>query len=143
MTAAEIIKERANHTLPNMGLTTWKNQKSGGRIRKSDTSVAKACLAEGEIADLNRLVSMFLDFAENQAAKRKRKSMGDWWSKLNDFLKFNEYQVLGDYGGIRKKTADALAAAEFEKFKPIQDAELKSDFDQIVAIVQSSKIKGT
>lgn len=143
MTAAEIIKARADHSLPNMGLTTWKNQKSGGKIRKADVTVAKNYLAEGEISDLNRLVSMFLDFAENQAVKRKRLSMQDWWDKLDDFLRFNEYQVLKDFGAVKKTLADKFAQGEYEKFKPIQDANFESDFDKIVETVQSVKLKGT
>jgi hypothetical protein len=143
MTAAEIIKQRADHSLPNMGLTTWKTQKEVGKIRKSDTSVAKGYLAEGEISDLNRLVSMFLDFAENQAAKRKRMSMSDWWAKLDDFLRFNEYQILENYGSIKKTTADKFAANEFDKFKPIQDEAHKSNFDEVVAIVRGVELKGT
>lgn len=142
MTAAEIIKARADHSLPNMGLTNWKNQSSGGKVRKSDVTVAKNYLAEGEISDLNRLVSMFLDFAENQASKRKRMSMQDWWSKLDDFLRFNEYQVLKDFGSIKKSLADKFAISEYQKFKPIQDDQFKSDFDEIVEAVQSVKIEG-
>ncbi len=135
MVAAEIIKERANHGLPNMGLTTWKNQKDSGKIRKSDTSVAKNYLAQGEIDDLNRLVSMFLDYAENLASKGRRMSMKDWKDKLDEFLRFNEYQILQNYGNIKKSTGDRFAADEFAKFKPIQDADYKSDFDSVVQTV--------
>lgn len=142
MTAAEIIKKRADHNLPNMGLTTWKNQISGGKVRKSDTTVAKNYLAEGEISDLNRLVSMFLDFAENQAAKRKRMTMQDWWDKLDDFLRFNEYQVLQDYGSIKKSLADRFAELEYKKFKPIQDENFKSDFDEVVESVRNIEVRG-
>lgn len=137
MTAAEIIKLRADHKLPNMGLTTWKNQSSGGKIRKSDTSVAKNYLAEDEISDLNRLVSMFLDYADNFARKRRPMSMKDWHEKLDDFLKFNEYQILSNYGRIKKKTADKMAELEFSKFKPVQDAAYKSDFDKVVEHIQT------
>lgn len=143
MTAAEIIKERADHKLQNMGLTTWKNQRSGGKVRKADVTVAKNYLAEGEVSDLNRVVSMFLDFAENLASKRKRMSMQDWWSKLDDFLLFNEYQVLKDFGSVRKSLADKLAINEYEKFKPLQEEQFKSDFDKIVETVRSGKIEGT
>ena len=140
MTAAEIIKLRADHSLPNMGLTTWKNQKDGGKIRKADTTIAKNYLAEGEISDLNRLVSMFLDFAENLAQKGRLMSMKDWHEKLDDFLKFNEYQILQNYGKIRKTIADAHAALEFDKFKPKQDESHNSDFDNVVKVIQA---KGT
>lgn len=132
MTAAEIVKSRADHNLPNMGLTTWGNQKSGGKIRQSDTYIAKNYLTEDEIKGLNRLVTMFLDFAENLAQKGKRMSMEDWHDKLDDFLKFNEYQILGNFGGIKKVTADKFAKDEFKVFKPIQDAAYKSDFDKAV-----------
>ncbi|MBK7163127.1 MAG: virulence RhuM family protein [Sphingomonadales bacterium] len=94
MTAAEIVKLRANHNLPNMGLTTWKNQKRGGKITVADTYVAKNYLTEKEIKDLNKLVTMFLDYAQNLAEKGKRMYMADWHEKLDDFLKFNEYQIL-------------------------------------------------
>jgi len=137
MTAAEIIKLRADHSLPNMGLSTWKNQKGGGKIIKADTHIAKNYLAEEEISNLNRLVSMFLDFAENLANKGKRMSMKDWHEKLDDFLRFNEYQILSNFGRIKKKTADIHADMEYKKFKPIQDAEYKSDFDKAVEKIQS------
>ena len=132
MTAAEIIKLRADHSLPNMGLTTWKNQNKGGKIRKADTSVAKNYLAETEISNLNRLVTMFLDFAENLAQKGRRMSMKDWHEKLDDFLRFNEYQILSNFGKIKKSSADKIAAAEFKKFKPIQNENYKSDFDRAI-----------
>lgn len=132
MTAAEIVKLRANHNLPNMGLTTWKNQKKGGKITKADTYVAKNYLSEQEIKDLNKLVSMFLDYAQNLAEKGKRMSMADWHEKLDDFLKFNEYQILQNYGKFTKDTADKHAEIEYIQFKPIQDANYKSDFDKVV-----------
>ena len=138
MTAAEIIKARADHKLPNMGLTTWKQQKGGGKVLKGDISVAKNYLAEGEIGDLNRLVSMFLDYAENLAQKGKKMSMKDWHTKLDDFLRFNEYQILSNYGAIKKKTAVAYAALEYDKFKPIQEAEYMSDFDKAVETIKAT-----
>jgi hypothetical protein len=132
MTAAEIVKLRANHNLPNMGLTNWKNQKKGGKITKADTLVAKSYLTESEIRDLNKLVSMFLDYAQNLAEKGKRMSMADWHVKLDDFLKFNEYQILQNFGKIKKDAADKHAEIEYILFKPIQDANYKSDFDKVV-----------
>ena len=139
MTAAEIVKLRADHSLPNMGLKTWKNQKKGGKIRKADSYIAKNYLVESEISDLNRLVTMFLDFAERLAQKGRRMSMKDWHEKLNGFLQFNEYQILSDFGKVKKSTAEKFAAAEFEKFKPIQNKSYKSDFDEMV---DSIKTKG-
>jgi len=136
MTAPEIIAKRADHKLPNMGLTTWKNQKDGGKIRKTDTTVAKNYLAESEISDLNGLVSMFLDFAANLAKKGRKMSMQDWVVKLESFLEFNEYEILRDLGKIKRITADKLAASQYEKFKPIQDAEYMSDFDKAVETIR-------
>lgn len=138
MTAAEIIKARARHNLPHMGLKTWSNQKSGGKIMQRDVTVAKNYLEENEISDLNRLVNMFLDFAENLAKKGKKMSMKDWQEKLDDFLKFNEYEVLMNYGNIKKTIADKTAVVEYKKFKPIQDLEYKSDFDKAVEQIRST-----
>ena len=141
MTAAEIIDMRANYKLPNMGLTTWKNQKSGGKILQSDTTVAKNYLTEDEISKLNRLVNMFLDYAENLAEKGKEMSMQDWASKLDVFLEFNEYEILSDYGGISKVSADNTAKLNYEKYKPIQDAVHLSDFDKVVKeIAETGKL---
>lgn len=140
MTAAEIIKLRADHKLPHMGLTTWKNQKGGGKITKADTFVAKNYLTEEEIKNLNRLVSMFLDFAENLAQKNKRMSMADWHDKLDDFLRFNEYQILQNFGSITKQSAEKIAGVQFVKFKPLQDSAYKSDFDKVVEKVASAKM---
>lgn len=123
-----------------MGLTTWKSQQSGGKIRKSDTTIAKNYLAEGEISDLNKLVTMFLDYAENLARKGRLMSMKDWTEKLDDFLKFNEYQLLQNYGKIKKSIADSHAGLEYEKFRPIQDKNYKSDFDTAVEMVRA-KVK--
>jgi len=138
MTAAEIIDARANHNLPNMGLTTWKNQKSGGKVLKSDITVGKNYLTEDEISKLNRLVNMFLDYAENLAEKGKKMSMQDWIEKLDSFLEFNEYEILSDYGSIQKSTADANAEVQYLKFKPIQEANYMSDFDKAVSIIKST-----
>lgn len=138
MTAAEIIDARANHKLPNMGLTTWKNQKSGGKIRKSDVIVAKNYLTENEISKLNKLVNMFLDYAANLAEKGKKMSMKDWLKKLDSFLKFNEYEILENYGSIQKITADANAELQYIKFKPIQDANYRSDFDKAVETIRET-----
>lgn len=142
MTAAEIIKLRAHHQLPHMGLTSWKNQKGGGKITKADTFAAKNYLTEEEIKNLNKLVSMFLDFAENLAQKNKRMSMADWHEKLDDFLKFNEYQILQNFGKITKQAAENYASAQFIHFKPLQDAVYKSDFDKVVEKVTETKMIG-
>lgn len=138
MTAGEIVKERANYNLPNMGLSTWSNQGRSGKITQKDVTIAKNYLSEGEISNLNRLVTMFLDFAENLATKGKKMSMADWHDKLDDFLKFNEYQVLHNFGSVKKDLADKLAIANYKKFKPIQDKGYRSDFDKAVEQIMTT-----
>jgi len=112
MTAPEIIARRINHQLPNAGLTSW----AGDEVRKRDVIVAKNYLSEDEIRELNRIITMWLDFAEDQAERRKQVFMADWEQKLDDFLRFNDRQVLPDAGRRTRKQADAIAYAEFEKF---------------------------
>jgi hypothetical protein len=111
-TAAELIAERADHGQPNMGLTTFK----GSAVRKLDVAVAKNYLKEPEIQELNRIVVMWLDFAEDQARRRKQVFLKDWEAKLDDFLKFNDRRVLTHAGHISKERADAKAQAEYEAF---------------------------
>ena len=111
-TAAELIHERADASAPNMGLTTWKSD----RVNKTDVRVAKNYLREGEIDALNRIVVMWLDFAEDQARRRKEVFLKDWEAKLNDFLRFNEREVLPDAGSRSHKQAVAHAEAEYERF---------------------------
>ncbi len=137
MTSAEIKKHRANHNLPNMGLLSWSNQKKGGKITKKDVIVAKNYLTEDELKDLNRLVNMFLDYAENLASKHIKMPMKDWHDKLDSFLKFNEYEVLQNYGKIKADVANKFAKLEYDKYRPIQDAEYKSDFDKVVEEIKS------
>ncbi len=139
MTSAEIIKERANHNLPNMGLTTWKKQKEKGKIYTYDVTVAKNYLNEDEISNLNRLVSQFLDFAEGFAKRGKVMYMQDWADKLNNFLKLNEYAVLQNYGSVSKSIADNFAKKEYKKYKPAQDKLHKSDFDKVVEEINQTK----
>jgi hypothetical protein len=112
MTAAELIKSRADHARPNMGLTSWK----AGEVRKTDVTVAKNYLTENEIDGLNRIVVMWLDFAEDQARRRKQVFMRDWELKLDEFLAFNERNVLPDAGSVSKKDADDFAKSEYERF---------------------------
>lgn len=127
-TAAEIISNRANSVKPNMGLTNWKHSPKG-KILKSDISIAKNYLNESEISELNRIVGMYLDYAENQAKKQNPMSMVDWISKLDGFLKFNEYNVLKNSGKISHDIAIQLAEVEFEKYRVFQDKNYISDFD--------------
>jgi hypothetical protein len=112
MTAAELIKQRADHQQPNMGLTNWKKE----GVRKADTTIAKNYLKEDEIDGLNRIVSMWLDFAEDQAKRRKQVFMQDWQQKLNEFLKFNDRKILRNAGKVSKKQAYNFAHQEYEKF---------------------------
>lgn len=112
MTAAELIKSRADHSLPNMGLTSWKSDE----VRKTDVTIAKNYLQEEEIDGLNRIVVMWLDYAEDQAKRRKQVFMKDWRRKLDEFLKFNDRLVLPDAGRISKQEADDFAKDEFERF---------------------------
>ncbi len=113
MTAAELIQHRADHQLANMGLTSWK----AGEIRKIDVTIAKNYLNVQEIDELNRIVVMWLDFAEDQARRRKQIFMQDWERKLDEFLAFNERQVLPNAGSVSKKTADEHARQEYSQFK--------------------------
>ncbi len=129
-TAAEIISNRISAGKPNLGLTTWKNA-PGGKILKSDVTIAKNYLAEQEIDELNRVVTMYLDYAENQAKRQVPMSMNDWVSKLDGFLQFNDYNVLKDAGTVRHEIAKKLAEDEFEKFRIGQDHYFESDFDKL------------
>ena len=134
-TASEIIKERADATKPFMGLTSWGRQKVGGKIYKSDVLIAKNYLQETEIKSLNRLVNMFLDYAERMAEKGKGSfTMQDWAKRLEMFLNFNEYPVLTDAGKVRADIAKRFAETEYEKFRVIQDREYKSDFNRFLEI---------
>lgn len=129
MTAAEIVSARADANHPHMGLTTWKNAPDG-KILKSDVGIAKNYLTEKEIKGLERIVSMFLDYAENQAERRIPMKMGDWVTKLDAFLQFNEYDILNNAGKISHEVAMKLAEGEFGKFRIGQDRNFESDFEK-------------
>jgi hypothetical protein len=128
-TAAAIIAERADAGKPNMGLQTFKNAPHG-KVLKTDIGVAKNYLIEKEIKELERIVSMYLDYAENQAARQIPMKMEDWVAKLDGFLQFNEYQILKDAGKVSHEIALKLAENEFEKFRVGQDRNFESDFDR-------------
>ncbi len=128
-TAAELIAGRANAEKPNMGLTTWKKAPDG-KIVKTDVVVAKNYLIEKEIKELNRVVTMYLDYAENQAERQKPMYMRDWIEKLDAFLKFNDYDVLTDAGKVCAEVAKVLALKEYEKYRVVQDQIFESDFDK-------------
>lgn len=139
-TAAEIIAERADSSKQNMGLTTWKNAPKGS-IRKTDVGIAKNYLNEKEMDGLNRIVTMYLDYAENQARKGMLMYMKDWVEKLDAFLQFNEEEVLKHQGKVSHKVAVALAESELEKYRTIQDRLMESDFDLAVKKLSSPSSK--
>ncbi|MDP2302207.1 MAG: virulence RhuM family protein [Ignavibacteria bacterium] len=130
-TAAQLIAERADSSKPQMGLLTWKNSPKG-KIVKSDVVVAKNYLTEKEIKELERIVSMYLDYAENQAARQIPMKMSDWVNKVDAFLQFNEYDILKDAGKMSHEVAIKLAEDEYDKFRVIQDHNYESDFDKEV-----------
>lgn len=122
-TAAELIDERADASAPNMGLTSWKLD----RVNKTDVRVAKNYLRVGEIDELNRIVTMWLDFAEDQAKRRKEVFLKDWEAKLNDFLRFNDRGVLPNAGSRSHKQAVEHAEAEYERFAAQRRALLEAE----------------
>jgi hypothetical protein len=128
-TAAEIIAERAQAGKPNMGLTTWKNAPKG-KILKTDVGIAKNYLDEKEMDELNRIVSMYLDYAENQAKRKIPMVMKDWAERLDGFLQFNEYAILKDAGRISADIARKLAEEQFTQYRIVQDHHYESDFDE-------------
>lgn len=130
-TVAEIIVARVDAEKPNMGLTTWKNAPNG-MIRKPDVSIAKNYLNETEMDDLNRIVSMYLDYAERQAKKGQVMYMKDWVKKLDAFLQFNEEAVLQHSGQVSHEVAKALAEQEYDKFHTRQLRNYESDFDKLL-----------
>ena len=128
-TAAEIIVNRADATKPNMNLTNW----SGSRVRKQDVIIAKNYLQQNEIKELDRLVSMFLDYAENQAQRRRQLSMSDWKEKVDGFLNFNDYEILKGKGAISRKQANEVAKKrylEFDEARKKQEA-LEADAEDL------------
>jgi len=137
MTAAELIKKRANSSLPNMGLTSWKV----GEVRKTDVTIAKNYLHEEEIDGLNRIVVMWLDYAEDQAIRRKQIFMKDWEHKLDEFLKFNERRVLPDAGKVTKKEALDFAKDEYDRFaaRRRQYKEALGEAESIKALEEAAK----
>lgn len=130
-TASELISERADASKPNMGLTTWKKS-PGGKIIKSDVCIAKNYLTEDELKALDRVVVMYLDYAENQAERKIPITMKEWAAKLDGFLKFNDYTVLKDAGKVSHEVAVSLAQSEYDKFRVLQDKSFESDFDKEV-----------
>ena len=130
-TAAEVIYERANAEKPHMGLTTWKDAPEG-KIYPFDVVVAKNYLTEDEMAQLQRLVSAYLDMAEDMALRHIPMTMSDWEVRLNRFLEFADREVLQDAGKITAEIAHTHALAEFEKYRIVQDRLFQSDFDKFL-----------
>ena len=129
-TAAEIITNRASSKKNKMGLTSWRRSPQG-KIMPSDVVIAKNYLDKKELAYLNRIGNMYLDYAEMQAARGKTMTMKDWTEKLNAFLKFSEYEILTNAGRISHEVAETLALREYEKYKKVQDKTYISDFDHL------------
>ena len=131
-TAAEIIHQRVGSEKPFMGLTTWKNSPQG-KILKSDVTIAKNYLNQVEVSQLNRLVGMFIDYAEVRALNRQVMTMKDWLKQVEKFLNYTDQQVLRHAGEISHEMAVARAHGEFEKYRVKQDVEYISDFDKALA----------
>ena len=131
-TAAELIVERADSAKEHMGLTTWQDAPNG-KIKKSDVTVAKNYLSEKELGQLNRMVSAYLDFAENMANRHIPLTMEDWEKRLNSFIEMFEYGLLEDAGKVTAEIAKLHAETEFEKYRIIQDRLFESDFDRFIA----------
>jgi hypothetical protein len=130
-TAAEVIMNRANAETEHMGLTSWKNAPEG-KIIKTDVSIAKNYLKEQEIKSLDRFITMYLDYAEDQAERGIPMTMNDWVQKLNAFLQFNQRDILDNPGLISAEIAKAFAETEFEKYRIVQDQLFESDFDRMI-----------
>ena len=130
-TAAEIIHQSADADKPFMGLTTWK-QAPEGKILKSDVAVAKNYLSREHIQELNRVVSAYLDLAENRAQRGLATKMAEWVTFLDGFLQLNSYPILPDKGKVSALEAKVKALAEYETFRPTQDDAFESDFDKFV-----------
>lgn len=130
-TAAEVVYRRADHQKEHMGLTTWKDAPDG-KIQKFDVVVAKNYLSDAELAQLQRLVSAYLDIAEDMALRNIPMTMQDWESRLNRFIEATDRAVLQDAGKVTAEIARAHAESEFEKYRVIQDQAYESDFDRLL-----------
>ena len=139
-TAAELIMNRANAEKIHMGLTTWKNAPKG-KIVKTDVSIAKNYLNEQELRSLNRFVTMYLDYAEDQAERGIPMTMFDWAQKLNAFLQFNQREILDNPGLVSAEIVRAFAESEFEKYRIVQDQLYESDFDKAVKLLMPTDSK--
>ena len=138
-TAAEVIVARADHNKEHMGLKSWKNAPDG-KIVKTDVSIAKNYLEKEELAELNEIVTMYLDYATRQARRHIPMTMEDWKTKLDAFLRFNDADVLQDKGKVTAAIAKEFAESEFEKYRVIQDSLYESDFDRLMNDMEKNGI---
>ena len=138
-TAAEVIVERANHEKEHMGLTNWKNSPKG-KIMASDVIIAKNYLTKDELKSLERIVTMYLDYAEDQAERHIPMTMEDWKKRLDVFLQFNQREVLDNPGKVSHKVAESFALSEFEKYRVIQDKLFESDFDKFLLDMKNENL---
>lgn len=139
-TAAELIVERADHTKEHMGLTTWADAPEG-KIKKSDVTVAKNYLSQDEMKQLNRMVTAYLDFAENMTLRHIPLTMQDWEKRLNSFIEMLDYGILQDAGKVSAEIAKLHAETEFEKYRVIQDRLFMSDFDKYMLELEENTKK--
>ena len=136
-TAAELIVERADAERPHMGLTSWELYPDG-KIQKYDVSVAKNYLSQDELQALERIVSMYLDYAEYQAGRHIPMTMEDWAVRLDRFLEFNEHAILRDSGRVTHEIAKSFAESQFEKYRIVQDKLFQSDFDRFLELAEDA-----
>lgn len=135
-TAAELVVERASSEKPHMGLTTWEHAPDG-KILKTDVSVAKNYLTQGELQALGRIVNAYLDLAEDRAQRKIPMTMEDWAKRLDQFLELTERDILQDAGRISAEMAKAHAESEFERYRVTQDRLFESDFDRVVKATEA------
>ena len=136
-TAAEVIVNRADAEKDNMGLTSWRDAPDG-KIQKTDVVIAKNYLAESELQSLERIVTMYLDYAEDMAERKIPMTMEDWEKRLNAFLQFNEREILQDAGRVTAEVAKSFALSQFEKYRIIQDRLFRSDFDLFLETMEKN-----
>ena len=139
-TASELIVERADHTKDHMGLTTWADAPEG-KIKKSDVTIAKNYLSQDEMKQLNRMVTAYLDFAENMTLRHIPLTMEDWEKRLNSFIEMFDYGILQDAGKVSAEIAKLHAETEFEKYRVVQDRLFMSDFDKYMLELEENAKK--
>ena len=139
-TASELIVERADHTKEHMGLTTWADAPDG-KIKRSDVTIAKNYLSQDEMKQLNRMVTAYLDFAENMTLRHIPLTMEDWEKRLNSFIEMFDYGILQDAGKVSAEIAKLHAETEFEKYRVVQDRLFMSDFDKYMLELEENAKK--